>query len=70
MRLNEQELNVMEYGLEVLKENLKEIIKSYDARPPVIDEKYLCEGRSIYEANERSDLEQVEALLKRIEEVR
>jgi len=71
MRLSEQELNLIESSLKFVKADIERCLEVSSTSPPVIDSKYQDEnGDTVYEAVYKNVLEQSNAMLKRIGEIR
>jgi hypothetical protein len=68
LRLNEQELRLIESGLRGFKRDTEESIDMFLNNPPLIDHRF--DQPSVHIKDHKDILEQIENLLKRIEEVR
>lgn len=68
LRLNEQELKLIESGLGGFKRDIEETIDMLSNNPPLIDHRF--DKPSVYIEAHKVVIEQIEALLKRIEEVK
>ncbi len=72
MRLNEKELNLVECSLKGFKKDSEDTIDRLVNRPPLTDSRFLDERgeHSVYVKAHKEVLEQINNLLKRIEDVR